>query len=239
MLPALLSPCRCCCCCPVRLLEHGAADVGELHMLVAPMSDEELLQVCETNSLHWGMQKRQGTSKARGQSKTCVWVCLWGGMGSWVTQQQPNGACLPWACTLACPHVPAHLHLLTCACHHAPACPIRLPCACPHVPAHVLLIAMCLLLLTCACPSAPAHTCLPAHLPAMPLPCACLSAPARTWLPAPPPPHAPAQVAQERCLAHKCGNPLCSKTLQPETPASKYRCVCVRVCGDSCGKTWK
>lgn len=31
--------------CASRLLEHGAKDSAELQMLVAPMSDEELMQV--------------------------------------------------------------------------------------------------------------------------------------------------------------------------------------------------
>jgi hypothetical protein len=35
----------CCCCCCCRLLEHGAADDRQLQQLVAPMSDQELLQV--------------------------------------------------------------------------------------------------------------------------------------------------------------------------------------------------
>jgi hypothetical protein len=34
-----------CCSVVCRLLEHGAKDSSELQMLVAPMSDDELLQV--------------------------------------------------------------------------------------------------------------------------------------------------------------------------------------------------
>lgn len=38
-------------CLPCRLLEHGADDPEQLNKLIAPMSDEELLQVAEERSL--------------------------------------------------------------------------------------------------------------------------------------------------------------------------------------------
>jgi hypothetical protein len=43
-----------------RLLEHGAKDSSELQMLVAPMSDEELLQVKAQGA--WGSCASMGSS---------------------------------------------------------------------------------------------------------------------------------------------------------------------------------
>lgn len=51
-----------------RLLEHGAKDSSELQMLVAPMSDEELLQVIGEEA--WGSCVSLGQSSSF-QSRVC------------------------------------------------------------------------------------------------------------------------------------------------------------------------